>query len=452
VILEALRPMRRLENADEEKFWEAWVKDAVFYFRFGKIGSPGQTKLKRFKTTAEAEAELKKKLDEKLTQGFSEGDGGDEGDADGSTATHPDLEARILEDPEDTSSYLVYADWLSERGDPRGDLITVQAKLAQSPTSELKAQEKKLLHDNGAAWLGSFADAKEIDAGIRWRLGFIDSFRLGPIDDYETSELDFPTALEEILALPGIRMLRELIIGSKSYDDYPTSWADCVEALAEHGVPAGLRRLQITRGGYWDISSTELGSIESLYPHMPRLQHLSIEMGSMDFGKMILPELRSLEVVTGGLTAENLRAIRDAKWPHLEKLLLYIGATENDYGCDVQMGDVLALVQSGAFNHVRYLGLANSTLADEIAAELPRTGILPQLKTLDLSHGTFGDEGAKAMLEHADAYRHLETIYLTHHYVSDELAEELAKLGPNVVLADAQSADDPEDRYVAVSE
>jgi predicted DNA-binding WGR domain protein len=64
--------MRRLENDDEEKFWEAWVKDAIFYYRFGKIGSPGQTKLKRFSTDAEAEVELEEKLQEKLTQGFAE--------------------------------------------------------------------------------------------------------------------------------------------------------------------------------------------------------------------------------------------------------------------------------------------------------------------------------------------------------------------------------------------
>jgi uncharacterized protein (TIGR02996 family) len=450
--------MRRLENNDEEKFWEAWVKDAVFYFRFGKIGTQGQTKLKKFKTDAEAEAELEEKLREKLKQGFTEGDGSEEEEAEereedeGGSARNPELEARILENSDDTSSYLVYADWLSERGDPRGELIVVQSKLAQHPTPALKAQETKLLHDHGATWLGSFASAKEVDAAALWRLGFIDSFRLGPVDGYETSDLDFPTALEELLGLPGIQLLRELIIGSKSYDDYPTSWADCVEALAEHGVPAGLRRLQLTRGGYWDISSTELGSIEALYPHLKRLQHLSIEMGSMEFGKMRLPELRSLEVITGGLTAENLRSIGGAEWPHLEKLLLYTGETGNEYGCDIQLEDILALVRSGACKHVRYLGFANSTLADQIAAELPRTGILAQLETLDLSQGTFGDDGANAILENADAYRHLKTIDLTHHFVSDELSLRLAKLGPNVILEEGGGSDEPDDRYVAVSE
>ena len=32
--------VRRLENEDEEKFWEAWIKDdLIFCYKFGKIGS-----------------------------------------------------------------------------------------------------------------------------------------------------------------------------------------------------------------------------------------------------------------------------------------------------------------------------------------------------------------------------------------------------------------------------
>ena len=342
---------------------------------------------------------------------------------------------------------------MSERGDPRGELIVVQSKLAQDPKDAgLKAQEKKLLHANAKSWLGSFADAKKLDAGVSWRLGFIDSFRLGPTDDYETSELDFPKSLGEILALPGIQMLRELIIGAFSYDDYPTSWADSVKALVKHGLPKGLRRLQFSRGGMWDISSTELGSIEKLYPLMPKLQHLAIEMGSMDFGKsMNLPELVSLEVVTGGLTKKNLHSISAATWPHLEKLSLYIGETGNDYGCDVGIKDVTAFLRT-AFPALRYLALANSSLADEIAVELPKTKILPQLETLDLSQGTFSDAGAKAILEHADAYKHLKTLDLTHHYVSDALAKQLKKLGPEVILKEGESGEDADNRYVAVSE
>jgi predicted DNA-binding WGR domain protein len=65
--------MRRLENEDEEKFWEAWIKDdLIFCYRYGKIGSSGHLKIKKFATRPEAEAELEDKLKEKLREGFSE--------------------------------------------------------------------------------------------------------------------------------------------------------------------------------------------------------------------------------------------------------------------------------------------------------------------------------------------------------------------------------------------
>lgn len=64
--------IRRLEHQREEKYWEAWIKDElIFCYRYGKLGSPGHTKLKKFKTGAEAAAELEEKLKEKLREGFT---------------------------------------------------------------------------------------------------------------------------------------------------------------------------------------------------------------------------------------------------------------------------------------------------------------------------------------------------------------------------------------------
>ncbi|MGC4116279.1 MAG: TIGR02996 domain-containing protein [Myxococcales bacterium] len=40
---------------------------------------------------------------------------------------HPELEAAIVENPKDAAARLVYADWLLEQQDPRGELITRMA-------------------------------------------------------------------------------------------------------------------------------------------------------------------------------------------------------------------------------------------------------------------------------------------------------------------------------------
>jgi uncharacterized protein (TIGR02996 family) len=367
--------------------------------------------------------------------------------------TNPELEARILASPDDLSAYLVYGDWLSERGDPRGELIAVQAKLAETPNDvALKATEAKLLADHGKTWLGDLAGKEDKDLAVTWRLGFIDSVRIGPpVDDYGASDLDFPTTIATLMGLPASKFIRELVVGSKEYDDYPTTWSDCVDALAEHGVPQALTRLEFNRGGFWDISSTELGSIEKLYPQLTGLRDLKIEMGSMELGTMSLPSLRSIEILTGGLTSANLESIGNAKWPHLEKLSLCIGETDNDYGCNVQVEDVEKLLSRDTFGKVRHLGIANSSLADQVPELLAKSKLLAQLESLDLSRGTFGDVGARAIVDNAAAFKHLKKIDLTHNYVTEALAAELGKVGPEIILDETETPDD-DYRYVQISE
>ena len=59
------------------------------------------------------------------------------------------------------------------------------------------------------------------------------------------------------------------------------------------------------------------------------------------------------------------------------------------------------------------------------------------------------------LLDQRDAFVHLAAIDVTHHYVTPDVAAELANLGPRVVLANPQEVDvdgDDEYRYVTVSE
>jgi uncharacterized protein (TIGR02996 family) len=372
------------------------------------------------------------------------------------TETNPELEARIHANPDDRDAYQVYGDWLSERGDPRGELISVQIKLSQlanGDDAELKKREQAIITANKSAWLGELAKLEDKDFHVEWRWGFVDSARIGPpTDDYETSEIDFPDTIGAVLAMPRVEFLREIVIGAISYDDYPTSWSDCVEALAENEIPASLQRLEFTRGGYWDISSTELGSIASLYPKLQNLRELSIEMGQMDFGEMNLPALRKLEIVTGGLSNDNVSSIVKARWPNLETLSLCIGETGNDYGCNVQFSDLEPILVAETMPSLKHLGLANSSLADEIAAALPGSRILPRLETLDLSKGTMTDAGANAILDNWQSFAHLKELDLSHGYFSAEVLEKLrAAKGPKIVLENLERADD-DYRYCQISE
>lgn len=61
------------------------------------------------------------------------------------------LEARIAEDLDALEPYLVYADWLQERGDPRGELITIQVLMETADATSmatLRQREIDLLRDH----------------------------------------------------------------------------------------------------------------------------------------------------------------------------------------------------------------------------------------------------------------------------------------------------------------
>ena len=92
--------MRRLENEDEEKVLGSLGQRRRLLLPLRQDRLTGQTKLKRFKTDAQAEAELKEKLEEKLGQGFSEGDAKEKASGDDALA-NPELEASILANPDD---------------------------------------------------------------------------------------------------------------------------------------------------------------------------------------------------------------------------------------------------------------------------------------------------------------------------------------------------------------
>jgi uncharacterized protein (TIGR02996 family) len=61
--------------------------------------------------------------------------------------------------PDEDAPRLVYADWLQERGDPRGELIALQfARLRREPTRHALARERSLLKLHRRTWLGPVWD------------------------------------------------------------------------------------------------------------------------------------------------------------------------------------------------------------------------------------------------------------------------------------------------------
>src|SRR5438874_7243327 len=78
--------------------------------------------------------------------------------------------------PDDDLPRLIYADYLDERGDPRGEFIRLQIERPRLPRSdprraELKAREDELLRRHREDWEGPLAD---VVSRADFRRGFID--------------------------------------------------------------------------------------------------------------------------------------------------------------------------------------------------------------------------------------------------------------------------------------
>lgn len=447
-------PRYELVEGTSSKFWEIQLEGTSFTTRFGRIGTDGQTSTKEWKTAAEAKKQYEKIVAEKVKKGYERVDGeGDEdegGDDDGEGAggSNPELEAAILADPDSPDGYLVYGDWLQAQGDPLGELVAVQAALAKKPGDKaLVKKEKELLSEHEDEWLGeTLSDLKSNgELTATWRYGFLYAVAMGgdEFGDGSSSE-----AYEALAACRAARFLQDLEIDVFDTEDGNPEYQGCIDAMVEHGLPKTLRRLAFDVKGF-QISWSDLGDLSKLYPQLQKLEALRLKIGQMKLGKPNLPSLTSLEIVTGGFSRENMKSIANGKWSKLERLVLYFG--DDNYGGDCSTKDLAAVFDGKAFPAVKHLGLCNAQFTDDIARELVRSKILGQLRSLDLSQGTLGDEGATALVEHAKALSKIEKIDLHESYLSDAMCEQLTAAFGDRVDTSAQG-DPDDDRYVQISE
>lgn len=206
-----------------------------------------------------------------------------------------------------------------------------------------------------------------------------------------------------------------------------------------------------------EISWINQSDVSPLFRAYPALEHFRVRgSDGLVLGRLHHTRLKSLIIESGGLPVEVVRDVAAAELPALEHLELWLG-TEN-YGADAQIDDIAPLLFEDRFPSLRYLGLRDSEIADEIAFTIARAPILQRIKVLDLSLGTLSDLGAAALIE-SPAIANLERLDLHHHFCSDGVMSQLvqlgARLGIKVNVSQQQAADlwdGEEHRFVAVSE
>ena len=121
---------RRFElvEGSAAKFWTIQLDDDRVITKHGRLGSSGQSTEKHYDDDAKVLKAYDKLVQQKTGKGYYEIKAPTEKSAaelKRERKDHQPFLKAILNDPDDVAAYAIYGDWLSERGDPRGELMAL---------------------------------------------------------------------------------------------------------------------------------------------------------------------------------------------------------------------------------------------------------------------------------------------------------------------------------------
>lgn len=183
------------------------------------------------------------------------------------SADEASLFAAVFADPTNDAPRQVLADFLLERGDPRGELINLQLRGADP------RRQRVLLKQHGKTWLAPFGSS--LGPGVEWRRGFPakgvvrfrtqgDAERLGALPDWATFEsLRWPP--RHTWSAQALRWAHHV---TKAFRHLREADGPLLSAMLDADVPWALEALAV-----WP--SDDLERLWSS-PHFPRLHTLTL--------------------------------------------------------------------------------------------------------------------------------------------------------------------------------
>ncbi len=352
-------------------------------------------------------------------------------------AREPALEAAIAVTPEDPNPYAVYADWLEEREDPRGTGINLSLACARAQTEDERmlafVRWARFFERHAPAFLGPLVELREAHA--TWRHGSIERLEL-QLDADQPVELE--PLVREVLEHPSATFLTTLEVGDLPSDGV-LDYQPVLRAL-QATTPRCLRHLTIEPREL--LRSSAQLSIAELT--LPRLESLTLGGGTIELGALPFPSLRRFALRTTAFTHAHLEALLAAPLPQLESLELWFGSRSS--GADrIDPGDLDALARH--FPNVRHLGLRNAPATDTFVEWLLGAPLSAQLESLDLSLGTFSDDGARLLLEHAPRLPALRRLSVAQSCLGPVMVRRL-----QLAFAHVDAGDQKSGRFVSVAE
>lgn len=386
-------------DAKSSKFWRIELNGSSHTVTYGKIGASGTSATKEFDSPAAAQKSYQALLKEKLAKGYV--------DAPTQSATAPDTASDGLPfhafpcTRDDNTEHA--ANFMGLK------VVSYDPKKKHRPTTSAFFFGASYEENNFDAYLDSFL-ASDLAAETP-------AIVIGPWSEEMPETTPDDVIAKLVAAKDRLGALRGIFLGDITQEENEMSWicqADVTPLLAFENL-----ELLRVRGG----------------------QGLSLSANHA--------RLRALAIETGGLDASVVRSLLMGNLPNLEYLELWIGTEE--YGRTVSVEDLQPLLAGQKFPKLRYLGLRNCDIVDEVAAVVVNAPIVHQLETLDLSLGTLSDAGGEALLKLPTAGP-LKKLDLHYNFLSKEMAKRLKNLPISVDTSGTNESEDEDWRFVAVGE
>lgn len=256
--------------------------------------------------------------------------------------------------PDHPEGYAVYGDWLSQTGDERGELISLQ--LLPSLDRRQRERVKALLYAPGIRCLAGPV--------AQWRWGFVHTVTL--LRDGESVEL------ERLLAHPSMRFVRALALGEPM--------TESLGALAR-AAPRVLSSLMLSSPRALDLATipTTLPSLERLQLSVPEL------IGALP----ALPGLSALEIAFLEWTEATAAQLFETNGSRLRAVKLHVsGAVE-----PATVRSVMSLPALEA------LTIEASEMGIDAVAALEDGASIERLTTLELHQSGLTERAARRVMQ-----------------------------------------------------
>jgi uncharacterized protein (TIGR02996 family) len=333
-----------------------------------RIVASKKPSVRKFGTSEQAAAMATKLIAEKEAVGYALG---------GAVVEHRnrDLEAAIADEPELAESYVPYADWLQSRGDPRGELISMQIAAETDESIAARAERWIKKHD----LLGALAKhRKNARAGaelVTWRFGFIHRANVNALDHAKVVEL-----LEQVLTHASGRLLVELRLILPSENAQPV-----VDVLARH-APASLRRIKMSQAR----PSRARVDLSALWARVPKLRQLDLNCRIRAIGAIDLQHLEQLRIGDQAFSTDAMTDLSRARWPALQRIDIDLVGGLRRPGDDTTVAVLLEMLGRPELV-VKHLSASSADLDESFVEALAACPLAATLETLDLSYNQVSD-------------------------------------------------------------